>query len=342
MGQIEVEDNALGNRKQDSRVETPGLLRGSLTAQAKKIAQGRQGIRFAEAVVGYYQLGMPGGTLESASRLHETGLLVSRCVILDESHESVAIARLDSHRGMFHVKHDQADSPIDPHRIKEALKACGVRVDSLQCELLARHAELVRHANKSMNLTRITERDAMVQLHIADSLAFTPLIGVPRGRGIDVGTGAGYPGIPLSILGYDVDLCESSKKKADFLRQAVNELGLSPAVLPLRAEELAIQAPAEADWVVFRAVSSLPSLVELASPLLKEAGHMIGLKGPLTAEELEAGCAAAGECGMTLITHEQYALPSGERRSVVVFSRTCRSKVKLPRRPGMAQKHPLG
>lgn len=239
------------------------------------------------------------------------------------------------------MKHDQADNWIDPRRIQEALEACGISVKSQQSELLARHAEMVRQVNESMNLTRITEPDAMVQLHIVDSLAFTRLIDIPRGRGIDVGAGAGYPGIPLSILGHDVDLCESSKKKADFLRTAADELGLSLTVWALRAEELAREAPAEADWVVFRAVSALPSLVELASPLLRDAGQMISLKGPLTTEELEAGRAAARQCGMTLIAQEGYALPSGEKRTVVVFARTGRSDVELPRRPGMAQRHPL-
>ena len=107
------------------------------------------------------------------------------------------------------------------------------------------------------------------------------------------------------------------------------------------SEELAAENPSAASCVIARAVSALPSLVELASPLLLNGGRLIALKGPLTAEELTAGRAAAGLCGMRFVSEDRYKLPGGENRTVVVFQREGRSRTPLPRRPGMAQRHPL-
>lgn len=239
------------------------------------------------------------------------------------------------------MKHDLPEHRVDPNQVRDALLACGVSATDEQCWALARHAEMVREANLTMNLTRITEPEAMIRLHIADSLAFLPHVQMPRGSGVDVGSGAGYPGIPLAILGHDVALCESVKKKATFLERAVRELGLASSVWALRAEELALHAPAQADWVVFRAVSSLAALVELASPLLRQGGRVIVLKGLISQDEFSAGCAAAGVCGMSLVVRECYTLPGGEMRTVLVFSREGKSRTRLPRRPGMAQRRPL-
>lgn len=239
------------------------------------------------------------------------------------------------------MKHDQPDRPIDAARARQVLEDCGVTVSEAQALALAAHASLVRLANESMNLTRITDPEAMIQLHIADSLAFLPHIDALEGEGVDVGSGAGYPGIPLAILGHRLTLCESQKKKAAFLVAVAEELRLPVTVRALRAEELAVVAPGSADWVIFRAVSSLPSLVELASPLLKDAGRVVCLKGPLTREELSSGVTAAKLCGMKLTAQERYLLPQGESRTVIVFERVGRPATRLPRRPGMAQRHPL-
>lgn len=243
---------------------------------------------------------------------------------------------------MFHVKHGGSEQGLDPELIRDALSACGVLVTDQQSERLAEHARLVLEMNEVMNLTRITDPAAVIQLHIADSMAFIPHIGPLSGRGVDVGSGAGYPGIPLGILGLSVDLCESVRKKAAFLGDVVSALGLEASVWPLRAEKLALEDPAAYDYVIFRAVSSLPSLVELAAPLLCPGGRMVALKGPIEPEELDAGAKAGRLCGMALETQSSYRLPGGEARTVVVYSRKGRPHTPLPRRPGMAQRYPLG
>jgi 16S rRNA (guanine527-N7)-methyltransferase len=204
------------------------------------------------------------------------------------------------------------------------------------------HADLVLEANQRMNLTRITSPEDVIILHIADSLAFINLVAPMDGVVIDVGSGAGYPGIPLAIMGLDLRLCESVKKKAAFLEECVDSLGLRVPVHPVRAEEYAKAYPRQADVVVFRAVSSLASLVELASPLLREGGRAIALKSAVAEEERLGGSRAAATCGMRPTDEQRYTLPSGEKRSVLVYERRGRTGIALPRRPGLAQNHPLG
>ncbi len=243
---------------------------------------------------------------------------------------------------MFHVKHEESAVGIDVARVMAVLQSCGVDPTWEQATLLARHAEFVREANRHVNLTRITDPEDVVHLHIADSLMFVSFVAPLKGLILDVGSGAGYPGIPLAIMGYDVQLCESVGKKAAFLAESVESLGLSVQVHAVRAEEFAARAPGRCDVVVFRAVSSLASLVELASPLLRQHGRAIALKAAIADDERSAGDRAAVLCGMKFVDEQRYALPSGENRTVLTYERTGSARTGLPRRPGLAQNHPLG
>ncbi len=243
---------------------------------------------------------------------------------------------------MFHVKHLDHSLGLTPASVIRAISSVGVAVSPRQAELLISHAELVVEVNARINLTRLTEPEDVLWLHIVDSLAFLPMLAPLSGRVVDIGSGAGYPGVPLAILGSTVTLCESVKKKALFLEDVVSELALSASVKPLRAEELADQEPAAADFVVARAVSATASLVELAAPLLRIGGRLIALKGVPTADELGAGAAAADSCGMVPLKHSEYALPGGEQRTVLVYEKVKSPSVHLPRRPGAAQRQPLG
>lgn len=240
---------------------------------------------------------------------------------------------------MFHVK--PPPHAIDVRSLEDALASCEVRVEHAQLDLLARHAALVLEANSRLNLTRIVSPEDVVHLHIVDSLAFLPLVAPLQSPLVDIGSGAGYPGIPLAILGYDVTLLESVGKKAAFLQEAVTDLGLTAPVVRARAEELATTRP-EFSTAIARAVSSLPALVELASPLLRTGGQLVALKG--TPEELERASAskAADIVGMRHSAEVPYRLPRGEARTVVTYEKVAASRMKLPRRSGMAQRQPLG
>jgi len=230
---------------------------------------------------------------------------------------------------------------FDPTVVRECLAAAGVDVTPEQAHRLIQHAALVLKTNAELNLTRITEPESVVTLHIVDSLAFLPLISPLAGHIVDIGAGAGYPGIPLAILGYDVLLCESLKKKAAFLETCVAELELSTSVSSERAEELATRRPGAAEVVIARAVSALPSLVELAAPLLTKGGRLVAMKGIPSTQELDQAEYAASQCGMKSVEAVRYSLAGGEERSVFVYQRVARARIKLPRRNGMAQRQPL-
>jgi 16S rRNA (guanine527-N7)-methyltransferase len=228
-------------------------------------------------------------------------------------------------------------------QVRKGAEALHLSMSEEALGLLARHARLVLAANETMSLTTISE-DQFAGLHILDSLAALPYLdSAPDGAFADLGTGAGYPGIPLAIAsGRPVVLVESVRKKAAFLQAAAAELCLKATVHPIRAEELALTSAGSFVAVVARALSALPSLVELAAPLLVEGGLLICLKGAPAPAELERGDRAALRCGMKRVCSEEISVPFVEgQRTIVVFRRSGRASVRLPRRPGMAQRQPL-
>lgn len=231
---------------------------------------------------------------------------------------------------------------MDAQRVQHELARAGVTVSEDQATLLLRHAMLLAAANQKLNLTRLTTEEDVIALHIVDSLAFIPRIEALRSPVVDIGSGGGFPGIPMAILGFDVVLCESVQKKARFLEECVEALGLGAEVLPIRAEELATCRPGTASSVVVRAVASLPALVELGAPLLKLGGCLVALKGTPSEAEFSACRRAAEICGMTVERSVAYELPSGHTRTAVVCERVGEPQVQLPRRAGMAQKSPFG
>lgn len=238
------------------------------------------------------------------------------------------------------MKHETTRPPSE-QEIESALRDAGIVPTGQQLALLARHAEMVLVANRSFNLTRITTPGEFVRLHIVDSLL--PWLHVqPTTPCIDLGSGAGFPGIPLGIVhGVTVVLCESVGKKAAFLESCVKELGIACTVFHGRAEELGATRP-RAGLVVARAVASLPALVELASPLLDTGGQLIALKGDPEVTEIERGDAVANKCGMRRMEIVSYVLPGGvERRTLVSYERTGEARMHLPRRAGLAQHQPL-
>jgi 16S rRNA (guanine527-N7)-methyltransferase len=227
--------------------------------------------------------------------------------------------------------------------IADGLRDLGLQVDDSLIGLLVEHLELVYAANAEFNLTRIAREDAAA-LHVIDSLfAAASLAECPPGGFADLGSGAGFPGIPLAIVsGRPAVLVESVKKKAEFLRRAIGALRLESTVRPVRAEELAETDPGSFGAVTARALSSLPSVVELAAPLLVEEGVLIAFKARPEVEELERGRAAARLCGMVEEQLVEAPFPRVDSlRTLVIYRRHGCATLKLPRRPGMAQRRPL-
>lgn len=216
-----------------------------------------------------------------------------------------------------------------------------------QWATLTRHLELVIERNRTMNLTRITGWDEAVCLHIVDSLLLQDAFAeAPAGAFLDIGTGAGYPGIPLAIVtGRKATLLDSVGKKAAAVREFVHELGLDERVRveAARVEELARKERGRYAVVCARAVAQTGTLVEYAAPLLRRGGRLVAAKGHLSDEELARGNRVAKLCGMRMVSRETFELPAGMgHREVVSYERMGNPSVRLPRATGMAQHHPLG
>ena len=144
----------------------------------------------------------------------------------------------------------------------------------------------LRRWGKRFNLTAILDPDEMVSAHVLDSLAVRPYVDGPTV--IDIGTGAGFPGLPLAIAEPDIDftLLDGNGRKINFVQHMIGELGLSNAIATkARAEDY---APGERfDTVIARALATVPRLVELSSHLVREDGQLLALKGKYPAVELE-------------------------------------------------------
>ncbi|MDH3439196.1 MAG: 16S rRNA (guanine(527)-N(7))-methyltransferase RsmG [Gammaproteobacteria bacterium] len=171
--------------------------------------------------------------------------------------------------------------------IRQGATALG---QQLEVEQVARLATLLNELgrwNRRINLTAIRDPDGMVGGHILDSLAVRPML---RGPAVlDIGTGAGFPGLPLAIVesGMDFVLLDSNGKKISFVNHMIGELGLENAeAVKARAEDY---APGKRfDTVIARALATVPRLVELSAHLVGEDGQLLALKGKYPAEELEA------------------------------------------------------
>ncbi|MCL2537130.1 MAG: 16S rRNA (guanine(527)-N(7))-methyltransferase RsmG [Coriobacteriia bacterium] len=239
------------------------------------------------------------------------------------------------------MKHEESEV------LDTALQEQNIQLSLEDLALLGQHLDYVLEINKSLRLTAIEDKESGERLHILDSLLVIPeLQDAPEGPMLDIGTGGGYPGFPLAIATKkSVDLLDSVQKKAKAVDNFLTRYytgSLSIQTLGVRAEELATERPGHYAVVLARAVSSLPALVELASPLLMTGGQLIAHKGPHDEDELQRALTVADMTGMVFKSKREYILPGGdEHRSVYVFNKSRESDINLPRRPGRAQRKPL-
>lgn len=220
-----------------------------------------------------------------------------------------------------------------------------IELDAAKRSAIEKHLALVLEANKTTNITRIESPGSAEVLHIEDSLiAYPECMQAPAGRYADIGSGAGYPGIPIAIAtGRETVLVESVKKKAELLRNFSKELGLSSRVTVYagRAEELAAEKPGAFSLVTARALTALPSLLELASPLLGLGGWLVAYKSQSISDERAWAESIQNKLGMKTVSERSAILSDGEtQRTILVYEKIGEPQVKLPRRPGMAQKRP--
>ena len=192
---------------------------------------------------------------------------------------------------------------------------------------------------------------ALLLDHVLDSLScllYDPLL--EASSIVDVGAGAGLPGIPLKIASPKLrtTLIESTGKKARFLQFATKQLGLSDVfVINRRVEEVALQPDQRSchDIAVSRAVSSLPVLAEYCVPLVREQGSVVTMKGEISRDELQKGMRAATQLGARLIEIKRVPLHPhvrARKRNLLILRKVGPTPEKYPRRAGIATKRPLG
>lgn len=230
----------------------------------------------------------------------------------------------------------------------DCLGGYGISCDRRKAELLLRHLSLVIEKNKVMNLTRITSPEEAVSLHILDSLLPLVCLGMDMSEKtsfIDLGTGAGYPGIPLAIMtGATGLLVDSVGKKVNAVNEFISALGLQTVTaVHARVEELPTSELSRHDYVFVRAVAQANVLVEYAAPLLKMHGCLVLEKGRPGEDEIGASKRAGEICGMSFVSRETFELPDDlGHREILIYEKTSKPRIKLPRRTGLAKKEPLG
>lgn len=220
----------------------------------------------------------------------------------------------------------------------------GIELTDNQAYLLLKYIDLVVEKNKVINLTRITDPISAIRLHLIDSLLLAAAVS-SKCKFIDIGTGAGMPGIPFAIAtGSNGYLLDSVGKKIIAVNEFINELGLQKSLLGVnsRAEEFVLKNHHTLDLVMARAVAPLCTLVEYASPFLHTDGLFLAAKSRITDEELSDGLKAACIVGLSMVSRETFELPDNAgHREILVFQKNGKEKVRLPRKNGMAKNHPL-
>lgn len=198
--------------------------------------------------------------------------------------------------------------------------------------------------NEHVNLTAITDPDEIAVKHFADSLSVFRASEFPKGASVvDVGCGAGFPGLPMLILRPDLDFTflDSVGKKLGFIKDVLRLSGLVGQTLHARAEEVAHEAEyrEQFDFAVSRAVAPLNILAEYALPLVKVGGTFIAMKG--AEDEAELGTNAVQTLGAKIEQVVYLKLPNGDERNLVVIKKLSQTPAKYPRRTKKITSKPL-
>ncbi len=230
------------------------------------------------------------------------------------------------------------------------IDAYGLKVGLKEASGVLYHLQLMLEKNQTVNLTSIRDsKDALV-LHSLDSLIFLSTIEQyidfdSNDQVLDMGTGGGFPGIPLACsTNWNVTLLDSVGKKVTACQEFVDKIGLSNQVscVQARLEDFATEYPGRYKVVCARALASLDVLIEYASPFVGKDGYLFFGKANPDEEELKRASKVSKLCGFENVSRETFELPEGYgHREIFVYKRVTKSKVKLPRRNGEARKNPL-
>ncbi len=234
---------------------------------------------------------------------------------------------------------------IDTSLLKEKASFFGVSLNETALERFDKYAQLLIRTNKVMNLTAITEPEEIVIKHFADSLSALKYVDLPFGASVvDVGTGAGFPGVALLIARPDLELTllDSLNKRLVFLQNVLNELDLKAQTVHLRAEEGGRDKlyREKYDFAFSRAVASLPVLCEYCLPFVKVGGEFVALKASSADGEIAQSENALKLLGGEIISKNTFELFGRGERNIIRIKKISQTPTKYPRQAAkIAQKN---
>ena len=222
------------------------------------------------------------------------------------------------------------------------LPELGLELSEKTAEKLCQFGEAVVKQNEVMNLTAITEPSQVAKLHLLDSLTVAKTVDLKGKRVIDVGCGAGFPGVPVQIACPEakVTLLDSLGKRMAWLEQILPQLGVNAQCVTARAEEYAAKHRESYDYATSRAVARLNILLELTAPFVKVGGAVLAMKGAAAREELEESKNAITKLGLKLETVADYPM-DGTAHTVLVLRKVKPTPPQYPRRFAKIKQSPL-
>ena len=221
-----------------------------------------------------------------------------------------------------------------------------ITINESQTGAFETYASLLVEWNEKMNLTAITEESEIAVKHFIDSISLLNAVNIPQGASIiDIGTGAGFPGIPLRIMRPDINLTllDSLNKRLIFLQEVCNKLGINAELIHGRAEDFSRNDKYRErfDYAVSRAVANLPALCEYCIPYVKVGGSFIAMKGPDGEAELEDAAKAIKALGCIVEKISSLTLPDNNSRTIIELRKVSPTPSAYPRRSTKINKNPI-
>ena len=226
--------------------------------------------------------------------------------------------------------------------LKEGLETLGLSLPAERQEVLCTFARAMLRQNEVMNLTAITEETQVAKLHLLDSLTVLCCADLKGKSLVDVGCGAGFPGVPLAIACPEakITLLDSLGKRVKWLEETLPQLGISAECVTARAEEAVAARRERYDFATSRAVARLNILLELTAPYVKVGGAVLAMKGAAAKEELSECAGAIKKLGLKLEEVREFPV-DGTSHAVIVLRKIAPTPKQYPRRYAKIKQSPL-
>ena len=226
--------------------------------------------------------------------------------------------------------------------LNQGLPQLGLELDDITCQKLCDFGQAVVEQNKVMNLTAITEPEKVARLHLLDSISLLKVMNLKGKQVIDVGCGAGFPGVPVKIACPEVKLTllDSLGKRMNWLEQILPELGVEARCITARAEEAVADRREKYDVATSRAVARLNVLLELTAPYVRVGGYVLAMKGTAAQEEIDEAKNAIRRLGLKLEQIMEFPIEDTAHK-VIILKKVAPTPKEFPRRYAKIKQAPL-